>query len=170
VRTHQLNGEVSYAQTGRVSNQLFTWGQAGILDVALEEEEVGGFAQLAALTDESASAETRVRSYWASNCSMCHGSVSGMRANWDARFEVPLEDQGVILGPSQSGTNLDAVLVLPGDPEESILFQRSSTTDPGYGMPPLGRSAADPAYVAVLAEWIQSMGSEESDAPNASGP
>jgi uncharacterized repeat protein (TIGR03806 family) len=161
VRTQQLNHEMRYPETGRRANQVYTWGQVGLLDTAPDDAEVQELVSLVSINDRCAPLVERVRSYWASNCSMCHGSVIGLRANWDARFEVALEEQGVILGPSQSAGVADAFLVVPGDPENSILFRRSATTDPGFGMPPMGRSAADPDYVRVLEQWIRSLGSNE---------
>jgi uncharacterized repeat protein (TIGR03806 family) len=157
VRTLQLNHRMEYPDTGRAANQVFTWSQAGLLDVPLAQVAVEALGTLVSLSDAEADLETRIRSYWSGNCSMCHGSVADIRADWDAHFEVPLAEQGVINGPSQSANELNAVLVLPGDPGNSVLYLRSSTTDRGYGMPPLGRSVPDPKYVSLLAEWICSL-------------
>lgn len=162
VRTAQLNHDRSYAETGRTSNQVFTWGQVGLLDVAPEQSTVEQFTSLTAPGDVDAPAEDRVRSYWASNCSMCHrgaDTAPGIFALWDARFEVPLEDQGVIDGISESAPDLD--LITPGDAASSVLYQRSSSTRPGFAMPPIGRSAVDPTYVQLLEEWITSLSSSE---------
>jgi uncharacterized repeat protein (TIGR03806 family) len=157
VRTSQLNGNVTYAETGRLANQVYTWGQIGLLDVAPDREAVRSSVRLAAIDDETAPLEQRVRSYWASNCSMCHGSVPDIRARWDARYEVPLAEQGVILSPSESATDETALLIAPGDLEASVLFLRSRSTLPGFAMPPIGRSVADPAYVSALDRWIRSL-------------
>jgi uncharacterized repeat protein (TIGR03806 family) len=154
-RTSQLNHNLRYSETGRVANQVYTWGEIGLLDVALDEAAVHEMVSLASPTDVSADLEDRVRSYWAANCSMCHGTVPGMRANWDARYESPLAEQGVVLGPSES--NPSESLVVPGDPESSVLYLRSVSTVPGDRMPPMGRSAADPAYVDLLEQWIHSL-------------
>jgi uncharacterized repeat protein (TIGR03806 family) len=163
VRTSQLNHDLLYSETGRVSNQVFTWGQAGLIDVALDQSTVESLVSLTAPDDATAPAEDRVRSYWASNCSMCHRGLDtdpGVFAFWDARFEVPLEDQGVINGFSESGP--DDYLVVPGDAASSVLYRRSSSTLPGVAMPPVGRSVADPTYVALLEEWITSLSSPAS--------
>lgn len=156
-RTSQLNHDLLYPQTNRRSNQLFTWAEAGLLDRELDEASIRALVSLSSPSDSAAPLEDRVRSYWASNCSMCHGSVGGLRANWDARHEVPLEEQGVIYGISQSATAPEAFLVVPGDPDGSVLFRRSTTTDPMSRMPPLGRSSTDPVYASILRQWIQSL-------------
>jgi len=160
VRTAQLNHDFFYPELERSTNLLFTWAQAGIVEADLAEEELSELPSLVPLSDEHAPLEERVRSYWASNCSMCHGSVADIAADWNARLDVPLEQQGVVYGPSQSATTAGAVLVAPADPEDSVLFQRSATTARGLGMPPIGRSVPDPAYVAVLERWIRSLPAE----------
>jgi uncharacterized repeat protein (TIGR03806 family) len=154
VRTRQLNHDMLYPETGRVSNQIFTWAETGILDLSLDQPAIEELDSYASLSDESETLEKRVRSYWASNCSMCHGTTPGIRANWNANFDVLLAEQGLINVQSE---NSDGVLIVPGDPDGSLLYQRSSTTAPGFGMPPLGRSAADPDYVSALNEWILSL-------------
>jgi uncharacterized repeat protein (TIGR03806 family) len=161
VRTSQLNHDMLYPSTGRVSNQLFTWGQLGLIDVALDQASVEAHVSLSALDDTDAPAEDRVRSYWASNCATCHrgplDTLPGIYAFWDARFEVPLEDQGVIYGYSDSAK--EGYIVVPGDAAASVLYQRSNSTLRGFSMPPIGRSSVDPTYVALLEEWITSLSS-----------
>jgi hypothetical protein len=158
-----------YPDTGRVANQVFTWGQTGLLDVAPDQASIERSSSLAALDDETAPAEDRLRSYWASNCSMCHrGSETapGIFAAWDARYEVPLQDQGVIDGRlAESAPDDDARVVVPGDLDKSVLYQRSNSTLPGYAMPPLGRSSVDPKYVALLEEWIRSLSPSQGPTP-----
>lgn len=158
LRTAQLNHDMVYAETGRTSNQVFTWGQAGLLDVAPDQASVEQFISLTRPSDIDEPAEERVRSYWASNCSMCHrgpDTAPGIFASWDARFEVPLEDKGLIDSVSESAPELD--LITPGDAASSVLYQRSSSTRPGFAMPPIGRSAVDPTYVRLLEDWITSL-------------
>lgn len=61
------------------------------------------------------------------------------------------------LRPLQSASDAGAFLVVPADPDHSVLFQRSATTARGLGMPPLGRSVPDPTYVGVLERWIRPL-------------
>jgi uncharacterized repeat protein (TIGR03806 family) len=162
VQTAQLNADLLYTSTQRVANQLFTWSHAGLLDQVLDEAAVEPFAALAPLSDEAAPLEHRVRSYWASNCSMCHGGAQGLKATWDARFSTPLAEQGIVWGQPINGTSTDGTfLVVPGDTSRSLLYERSTTNIPGWRMPPLGRSTTDPLYAKVLEQWIISLG----DAP-----
>jgi uncharacterized repeat protein (TIGR03806 family) len=164
VRTAQLNGEKLYDATGRVANQLYTWSELDMFDHRLADEDIRGYPQLAPLSDESRSQEERVRSYWDSNCSMCHGSVQGMRANWDARIQTPLGQQRVVGAPSVNTEG--ALIVAPGDSEASLLMVRDRSTDPDGRMPPLGRTRTDETYVELLRQWIESLGSESSTPSN----
>jgi hypothetical protein len=94
---------------------------------------------------------------------MCHRGAletpAGIFAFWDARFEVPLEDQGVINGYAAGA--LEGYIVVPGDAAASVLYQRSSSTLPRFAMPPIGRSVTDPRYVELLEDWITSLSSTE---------
>lgn len=164
-RTGQLNGDFTYPTTGRTANQIYTWSQTGLLDADLDQATIEQLVSLPSPADEDVSLENRLRSYWAGNCSMCHGTVPDLRADWDARFETPLADQGIIDGPSQSSSDANARLVVPGDLSNSVLYRRSNTADSATRMPPLGRSAIDPAYVAMLEEWILSLAVQESIEP-----
>ena len=160
VRTAQLNGTMKY-ESG-YANQLLTWAQLGLFGDTLsprglDAEAIEAFPRLAPLDDESRSLEDRVRSYWESNCSMCHGVDPSIRATWDARYTTPLDEQGVLGGePLSSPTNDDAI-IWPGDPSRSVLFRRGNTTNPNRKMPPLGRSQIDLEYVELLSRWIQSL-------------
>lgn len=164
VRTSQLNHDMRYPESGRTANQVFTWGQSGLLDVAPDQASVEQLVSLTSPSDIEAPLEDRVRSYWDSNCSMCHrggDTAAGTFALWDARFEVPLEAQGVINGVSESAPDFD--LITPGDAANSVLYQRSSSTRPGFAMPPIGRSAVDPTYVQLLEEWITTLSSNDAN-------
>ena len=77
-----------------------------------------------------------------------------------------------------------AKLLDPGDPGNSILFQRPSSEDPDVRMPPLATSISHQEGMAVLSQWISSAGvcdievdsdldqvADESDnCPNVSNP
>ena len=50
----------------------------------------------------------------------------------------------------------DAKLIVPGDPEKSILYQRLKRRGPGQ-MPPLASAVADDEAVRVIHDWIKAM-------------
>jgi len=166
VRTAQLNGAFDYGAP-RVplgapgsGNDPIPSNQLAALDgLGLFQESIGDPAQyphLSPLADESAPLEQRVRSYWDSNCSMCHygpGSPS-----WDARYQTPFAEQRLLLALPLSGAGPDDLrLIVPGEPERSYLFLRGNSATPGLRMPPILRNRVDQAYVNVLRDWILSL-------------
>lgn len=157
-RTAQLNGE--YADGASVAdahNQLVTWAQLDVFDSPVGDIPLSEHEQLVPLDDETASVEARVRSYWDSNCSSCHNDRSPM-PSWDARFSTPLARQRVLFAEPYSGPRPDgAQLIVPGEPERSLIYTRSLSTQPGVRMPPLLRNRVDELYVELLGEWILSL-------------
>lgn len=159
VRTAQLNGDfdqgAARGEPGTLANQLQTLESLGLV-----AEPVGDPAQyprLVGLSDESAAVEARVRSYWDSNCAMCHDGNAVARS-WNARYEVPLEEQGVLMAAPRSGPGPDDLrLIYPGDPERSLLYRRVNSDSPGLRMPPLLRNRVDGAYAELLRTWILSL-------------
>jgi uncharacterized repeat protein (TIGR03806 family) len=158
VRAAQLNG-VTGADGGSL---LLAWSEAGLLDTPLEPTALAALPSLAPLGDESHGLEERVRSYLDANCSMCHGSVSEMRATWDARYQTPLAEQGLIGGALSGEAELPAgsLVVAPGDPAHSALWLRDGSNEAGLRMPPLGRETIDRAWRAVMERWIGELGGE----------
>jgi len=103
-----------------------------------------------------------------SNCSHCHrpGSVSGL-ASFDARLTTPLALAGIIDEDPHAGNLglLTSKIVASGDPANSILWVRDASVDPAIQMPPLAKSMQDPEYIAVLTEWINSLGGPPENLP-----
>jgi uncharacterized repeat protein (TIGR03806 family) len=161
VRTAQLNGDHDYAGNGEGTgafNQLATWESLGVFGAPVGDKPLDEYERLAPLSDDNASLETRVRSYWDANCSSCHNDASPI-PSWDARFSTPLEDQRVLLVDPYTGVRPDGVrLITPGEPEKSLIYLRSASAQPGVRMPPMLKNRVDERYVALLGEWITSLG------------
>jgi hypothetical protein len=139
------------------TNQLVLWSDRGLFDVSIDPAEVDEYPRLAPIDDESALIEHRIRSYWDSNCSMCHNPASPP-GTWDARIGTPLADQGLLWAEPKDGPREDGVLlVTPGDPELSLMYLRVNSAEPGVRMPPLLRNRVDEQYVALLERWIVSL-------------
>lgn len=171
VRTEQLNRALPEG-LGSSENQLAAWSRAGVFSEPLPEGTLDEYPRLARLDDAEKSLEERVRSYWASNCSMCHGVDRQIRATWDARYATELASQRVISGEVAEVGVSGAAVVVPGDPQRSAMFLRSSTADRRKGaMPPLGHRRVDEPYVDLLTRWIQSLGPPPAPAaPTVAGP
>jgi len=162
VRTAQLNGDVLDEASGSASSQLLAWSELGLFDTPLDAESVARLPRLARLDDEQRSLEERVRSYLDANCSMCHGTSTGLRATWDGRFETPLARQHLIGEPLSGDADLPrgALVVAPGQPELSALWLRDGSIDPALRMPPIGRQTVDRQWLALLERWIRELPSE----------
>lgn len=154
-KTRQLNRDYTYPN-GVTDNQLRAWNHLGLFDATLTEEEIPGMQKLVNVTNASASLETRVRSYLDANCSQCH-RPGGAEAFFDARFNTPMDKQGIINGPIGDPLGIPgAKIVVPDDPSKSVLLQRISMLGP-LQMPPLGRNLNDTNAIQTITEWINAL-------------
>lgn len=149
LESRQLDGLFDY--DGRRANQLDTLAHLGLLD---------GEPPRGAYPDPygGGSVEERARSWLNTNCAQCHrpGGTGGGTA--DYRFGTPLSEMGICDAEPQHGDlGIDgARVVVPGDPEKSLLYRRVVTTT-AYRMPPLGPLTADAAGAELLATWIRDL-------------
>jgi hypothetical protein len=97
------------------------------------------------------------------NCGQCHGTL-GIASLWDARYDTPLASQGTVSGPLANQRDYFAdyglsnpLVIDPGNPGNSILYNRDFSEDPYDRMPPLARSLRDDAYIQVLEDWINGL-------------
>ncbi|MEM9718061.1 MAG: NPCBM/NEW2 domain-containing protein [Bacteroidota bacterium] len=154
VRTRQINGSALYPTTQIEAHQLETWDFLGIFG-----ESLGNLAHLEKndpLLQTQNSLEFRVRSYLDANCSYCHqpGGVSGA---FDARGVTPLYEQNLIHTTVISNSSPPgAQILIPGNPENSHLWVRSTTAGTN-AMPPVGRNVIDAPYITQLSEWITEL-------------
>jgi uncharacterized repeat protein (TIGR03806 family) len=161
VNTRQLNCELRYEGANTVDHQLRAWSYAGMFDNPPQENRLAQLPRLAAMTDTAAPLEHRVRSYLDANCAQCH-LPGGARGTFDARFDTPLERQGLIGGKlvaADMGVN-NALVVAPGSPEHSMLLLRMNRRQDVFNMPPLATHQVDQAALAVIAQWIKSLRGE----------
>jgi len=155
VKTRQLNGDFKYPN-GVTDNQLRAWNHIGLFDTKLDEEEIPHFAKLVAITNTAAPLEFRVRSYFDANCAQCH-RPGGVEAFFDARFDTPLEKQGIINGPVANPLGISgAKIIVPGDISKSVLLHRINMVG-NMQMPPLARNVTDRNAVTAIAAWINSL-------------
>jgi uncharacterized repeat protein (TIGR03806 family) len=155
VKTRQMNHDFAYP-SGVVDNELRTWSHIGLLDTPLRAEDTARLARLAPSTDASRSLEDRARSFLDANCSGCH-RPGGTVANFDARYDTPLEKQGLIDGPVLLDQGIDRPRIIsPHDVWRSIAFMRVNTVGDIH-MPPLDRTTIDQRDVELLRQWIDSL-------------
>ena len=156
LKTRQLNHDFTYPTTGITDNELRTWNHLGLFAPAFKESDLATFAKLAAPDDTTRSIEDRARSYLDANCSQCH-RPGGTVANFDARYDTPLDQQGIVDGRVLIDERIDRSRVIaPHDIWRSIAYMRVNTTGE-IRMPPLARETVDAHGVALLRQWITSL-------------
>jgi uncharacterized repeat protein (TIGR03806 family) len=155
VKTRQLNHDFTYP-SGETKNELQAWNDLGLLSPGFQDSEVANFTRLAATDDTKRSLEDRARSYFDANCSQCH-RPGGTVANFDARYDTPLDKQNIVDGHVLIDERIDhSRVIAPNDIWRSIAYMRVNTTGE-VRMPPLARETIDEKGVALLHQWINSL-------------
>ena len=160
VRAYQLAKDMTYPLTGRRSNELETWNALGIFGSSFGGRNPLTVPAAVDPRNPHASQDLRVKSYLAANCSHCH-QPSGVSANFNASFEVPLASQGIVeglinrplLGPTDR-------VVAPNNLPLSVMHSRMSVVGANQ-MPPLGKNVVDGNAVALLSDWIKGLESNQ---------
>ncbi len=156
LKTRQLNCTQLFPATNVTDNQIRAWNHVGLFSNAPQESAIPGMDKLSAVGDGAASLQQRARSYFDANCSQCH-RPNGAPAYWDARYDTPFLQQGIVNG--QVGNDLGvygAHVVAPQDLAHSAIYSRVNLVGANQ-MPPLARGQVDTNGVAMLASWINSL-------------
>jgi len=108
--------------------------------------------------DTNEALEARARSYLHVNCSVCHVEAGGGNAKMELAIDAKPEKMNLVgAWPQHDSFGIaSAMLVYPGDPERSILYQRLSRRGRGQ-MPPLVSTVVDDRAVALMRDWIAGM-------------
>jgi glucose/arabinose dehydrogenase len=140
------------------AQQRHDWAARGWLPPEWTAPETVAWPPLAALDDPAASLEWRVRSYLDVNCALCHRPGGLARSKLDFRIATPALAARLAAAEITAG-NLGlagARLLAPGDPENSLLYQRVVHTDPSR-MPAIAVNDDPQPVVPALAEWIRHL-------------
>ncbi|MBL8524310.1 MAG: fibronectin type III domain-containing protein [Betaproteobacteria bacterium] len=143
LRTAQLNGDLTYAATGRTANQLHTLNQLNMFNVAIADPST--YDEAVDVNDTTATYEHRVRSYLASNCSHCH-MPQNIGPIYDMRFETPSETTNIFGAPFNG--------LVRGNPSISRLYVRDSALPGNQPMPPIARNVPDQRVLSLYSEWM----------------
>ena len=150
------------------SGQLTDAPELSTLTPAVDWAEVEARGVDALRSDEVSRA---ARDYLHVNCAHCHspsgieGVTSQFFLNWDHTDPFHL---GVCKRPGSAGEGGEdrEFDIVPGDPEQSILWYRMATEDVGAMMPDIGRSLAHGTGSELVWRWIAEM--EPDDCSSAS--
>jgi len=157
-KTRHLNKEIIYPETGLLANQLVTLSHLGIINVNINDSNVGNYGAVAAQDDSNYSLEYRARSYLDVNCSYCHQPSTNMRGNFDARITTPLDQQNLIDGGVFVDLGItDPRVITPMNTAKSLAHVRMNSTQAGVSMPPLGKNVIDDQGVQLVADWINNL-------------
>lgn len=108
--------------------------------------------------DEFSDMDREVLSYFVGNCVHCHNGSGGLASSFDLTPAVAFDN--IIDHPTESSASAVGVRVVPGEPEESILFEAfSGETDDREvkPMPPVGVQRRDATGIELLRSWIESL-------------
>jgi uncharacterized repeat protein (TIGR03806 family) len=150
-----------YAYSDGAENQLARWTKVGYLRGAPPAESI---SRVARWDDPgTGNLEARAKAYLDNNCAHCHqpGGTGGY-TGLDLRATASgLGAVGWCKSPNSAG-RIGALTydLVPGKPEESILLARMQSTRPKEMMPQIGRSTVHEEGVALIRQWIGSLGGE----------
>jgi uncharacterized repeat protein (TIGR03806 family) len=157
VNTLQLNKDHDYG--GVVANQLRTLDHLGIFTKPLPEQPEL-LPRLYDYTDEKIDLPKRARSYLHANCSICHMKWGGGNAEFLLLATHPLNELGVVnTKPAHGNFKIDdARLLVPGDPEHSLIYTRmkARTLEEGR-MPRVASLLVDEKGVKLIGDWIRGL-------------
>lgn len=157
---HSLAGKIT--PIGPKVRNLNAPGQlAALVKAGLLDRVPTNAAHVARWDDASAPLADRARAYLDVNCAHCHNpagaaSNSGLFLDYDRTDAV---QRGIAKHPVAAGRGSGTahVVIDPGNPDDSILIYRLSSTEPGVAMPELGRATVHKEGVAMLRQWIAAM-------------
>lgn len=153
--TVQMNKVHNY---GAVSdNQLRTLNHIGVFKKPLSKSPEE-YSKLVNPYNPKEPLEARARSYLHAACANCHVHTGGGNARIVLDFTTDLDKTySVGFRPQHDTYGIpDAMLIAPGDPERSILYQRVAQRGEGQ-MPPLTTSQQDLQAAQLLYDWISQM-------------
>lgn len=158
-KARQLNSDLYYPQTGLTGNQIESLNHIGSLDPAADIDGLANLLTSSHLADATSSIEERARSYLDANCAGCHQPEGGPRSEFDLRMIIDLSESGLINGEVIEDLGIEgARVIVPGEPQKSVLYQRISEIGTATAMPPLAKNRLDEAAVSLIHDWIVALG------------
>lgn len=152
----QLNR--SWAGSGVEINQLNHFSNIGWLDSLPSSEDVPFLVPWA---DTSFKLDLRARAYLEINCGHCHRpegpaktSALHLMASVTSPAELGIGKTPIAAGRGSGGLKYD---IVPGAPEESILYYRMKSVEPGILMPEIGRKTVHQEGLMLIKQWIEEL-------------
>lgn len=150
---------MNYTRAGHSENQLTWLANNGHLENLPDLKQVEVLPNW--LDKANFNINQRARAYLDINCSHCHrrgGDAfnTGLFLEYNESDTVRLgyHKGPVSAGAGAGGLNYDLV---PGVPEQSILYYRMNSAEPGTAMPELARSIVHREGVELIKDWIKQL-------------
>jgi uncharacterized repeat protein (TIGR03806 family) len=170
---HEYSGElVPIGPAARHLNKPYAFSNTSVnqLDYLIALQKLAGIQSAASCpkipdyADASATLDQRARAYLDINCAHCHrkeGPAKNSALNLLASESQPIA-YGVLKTPIAAGLGSGGLSydIVPGSPEQSILYYRMNSLAPGVAMPELGRRMAHVEGLDLIRDWILGMGVE----------
>lgn len=153
----QLNGAFTYPEGTK--NQLVKWAEKKWITGLPSNHET--IPVLVNYDDPGRSLDDRARAYLEINCAHCHNKAgqaqtSGLFLDWKTTDKTAYGFYKTPVAAGRGSGNLKHDIV-PGKPQQSILWYRMSSPDPGIAMPELGKSLVHAEGVKLISDWISSL-------------
>jgi len=155
--TAQLNRTVQTPDGAQ--NQLALWNQRERFTQSPRPLNTEGLPRLVPIGDPDADVERRVASLFTANCAHCH--LIGRSEPGKFIVGPPRQPPSSLLLGQRTLRSLGGEtkrLIDPGHPEQSAIYIRASSEQPGVQMPPVAQYALAEDELALLASWIEELG------------
>jgi hypothetical protein len=155
VNTLQMNKDHDYG--GVVANQLATFEHIRLFTKPLPKPPEK-LPRMVNYLDKTQNVDARARSYLHANCSHCHRKWGGGNADFQLLFPLLLKETYTLnVSPNHGDFDLkDAKLLIAGDPERSLIYQRMARRGLGQ-MPQVATNLVDREGVELIGEWIKQL-------------
>ncbi len=167
---HEYKGVlVPIGPAARHLNKISTFAENSVNQIqwwkenkkALQVPPIDELPSLVNYHDKSKSIDQRTRSYLDINCAHCHNhdgparnSALNLRYDEQNKIAFGVYKTPIAAGNGSGGLRYD---IVPGKPEESILYYRMNSIAPGVAMPELSRSLLHTEGLDLVKEWIVAM-------------
>ena len=147
----QLTRSVRYNNTP--TSQLQAWVDAGLASVS--GTLPSAFPAPSSMPNDL---DRQARTYLHVNCASCHQPDGPGDAEIDLRYQTRFALMGLcnIVSDRDTLNIADGLLLKPGQPEASVLYERMLRRDK-HRMPPLGSDLADADGLRLIGDWIRAM-------------